>query len=101
MSGALLGEGAVQNNSFAQVLPGFAEKDGELLVRSPSVFREYWDRPEETRRAFTHDGWFKTGRSQQCPLGAIGGESLPLRLPSHMLGISVPSAQVPCSGTWG
>lgn len=44
-----------------QVLPGFAEKDGELLVRSPSVFREYWDRPEETRRAFTPDGWFKTG----------------------------------------
>lgn len=67
MSGALLGAGAVHNNSFVQVLPGFAEKDGELLVRSPSVFREYWDRPEETRRAFTPDGWFKTGRSSSVP----------------------------------
>ncbi|XP_055991563.1 malonate--CoA ligase ACSF3, mitochondrial [Sorex fumeus] len=44
-----------------QVLPGFAEKEGELLVRGPSVFREYWDRPAETRSAFTPDGWFKTG----------------------------------------
>ncbi|XP_059006731.1 malonate--CoA ligase ACSF3, mitochondrial isoform X5 [Mustela lutreola] len=43
------------------VTPGFKEKEGELLVRGPSVFREYWDRPEETRRAFTEDGWFKTG----------------------------------------
>jgi long-chain acyl-CoA synthetase len=34
--------------------------DGELLVRGPSVFKGYWNRPEETRDAFV-DGWFKTG----------------------------------------
>ena len=34
--------------------------DGELLVRGPSVFKGYWNRPEETRSAFV-DGWFKTG----------------------------------------
>lgn len=34
--------------------------DGELLVRGPSVFQGYWNRPEETRNAFV-DGWFKTG----------------------------------------
>src|SRR5208282_3099406 len=34
--------------------------DGELLVRGPSVFRGYWNRPVETRAAFL-DGWFKTG----------------------------------------
>ena len=34
--------------------------DGELLVRGPSVFQGYWNRPDETRDAFT-DGWFKTG----------------------------------------
>uniref|UniRef100_A0A2K6BDJ7 Malonate--CoA ligase ACSF3, mitochondrial n=1 Tax=Macaca nemestrina TaxID=9545 RepID=A0A2K6BDJ7_MACNE len=43
------------------VTPGLEEKEGELLVRGPSVFREYWNKPEETKSAFTLDGWFKTG----------------------------------------
>jgi len=34
--------------------------DGEVLVRGPSVFQGYWNRPEETQNAFV-DGWFKTG----------------------------------------
>lgn len=34
--------------------------DGEVLVRGPSVFHAYWNRPEETKNAFLHD-WFKTG----------------------------------------
>jgi malonyl-CoA/methylmalonyl-CoA synthetase len=33
---------------------------GELEVRGPAVFREYWQRPKETREAF-RDGWFRTG----------------------------------------
>jgi len=33
---------------------------GEIEVRGPQVFREYWGRPDETARAF-HDGWFRTG----------------------------------------
>ncbi|XP_047385378.1 malonate--CoA ligase ACSF3, mitochondrial isoform X2 [Sciurus carolinensis] len=44
-----------------KVTPGFEEKEGELQVKGPSVFREYWDKPEETKSAFTSDGWFKTG----------------------------------------
>jgi long-chain acyl-CoA synthetase len=35
-------------------------EDGEVLVRGPSVFQGYWNRPEETRSAMV-DGWFKTG----------------------------------------
>uniref|UniRef100_A0A673UMY8 Acyl-CoA synthetase family member 3 n=1 Tax=Suricata suricatta TaxID=37032 RepID=A0A673UMY8_SURSU len=49
------------NEMETRVTPGLAEKEGELLVRGPSVFREYWDKPEETRNAFTPDGWFRTG----------------------------------------
>jgi malonyl-CoA/methylmalonyl-CoA synthetase len=33
---------------------------GEIEVRGPSVFREYWRRPEATQAAF-RDGWFRTG----------------------------------------
>lgn len=33
---------------------------GEIEVKGPSVFLEYWQRPEETRSAF-RDGWFRTG----------------------------------------
>jgi len=40
-------------------------EDGEILVRGPSVFKGYWNRPEETQNAFVdgrnNDGWFKTG----------------------------------------
>jgi len=33
---------------------------GEIEVRGPSVFSEYWGKPEATREAF-HEGWFRTG----------------------------------------
>ncbi|WP_293374435.1 AMP-binding protein [Nevskia sp.] len=34
---------------------------GELCVKGPQVMRGYWNKPEENRKAFTADGWFKTG----------------------------------------
>jgi long-chain acyl-CoA synthetase len=43
-------------------------EDGELLVRGPSVFAQYWNRPDETRAVFS-DGWFKTG-----DIGHLDGE---------------------------
>jgi malonyl-CoA/methylmalonyl-CoA synthetase len=33
---------------------------GQVVVRGPQVFREYWRRPDATRAAF-RDGWFLTG----------------------------------------
>jgi malonyl-CoA/methylmalonyl-CoA synthetase len=33
---------------------------GEIHVRGPNVFLEYWNQPEATRDAF-RDGWFRTG----------------------------------------
>jgi len=34
---------------------------GELCVRGPQVMREYWNRPEETAKVFTEDGFLRTG----------------------------------------
>ena len=34
---------------------------GELAVRGPQVMPEYYNRPEETAKVFTEDGFFKTG----------------------------------------
>ena len=33
---------------------------GEIHVRGPTLFKEYWGRPDETRNAF-RAGWFSTG----------------------------------------
>nr|GEY46842.1 malonate--CoA ligase [Tanacetum cinerariifolium] len=34
---------------------------GELCVKSPSLFKEYWKRPEVTKDSFIEGGYFKTG----------------------------------------
>lgn len=34
---------------------------GELEIKGKNLFKEYWNKPEETKKSFTKDGWFKTG----------------------------------------
>lgn len=49
--------------TVGKILPNIEVRiaeDGEILVCGPSVFKGYWNRPEETKAAL-EDGWFKTG----------------------------------------
>jgi long-chain acyl-CoA synthetase len=34
---------------------------GEICIKGPQVMTEYWNMPEETRNAFTPDGYFRSG----------------------------------------
>lgn len=66
-------EGERRPGTVGQTLPGVevrlvnaegvdvdAGSPGEIEVRGPQVFSEYWDRPDDTAKAF-RDGWFRTG----------------------------------------
>ena len=80
--------GARKLNSVGKPLPGYEVKlaplegessapaplegfvaAGELQLRGPGVFREYWGRPEATAETFAPGGWFKTG-----DMGAVDAE---------------------------
>ncbi len=39
---------------------GEEDNSGEIEIRGPSVFQEYWGKPQATEKAF-RDGWFRTG----------------------------------------
>ncbi|WP_026969035.1 acyl-CoA synthetase [Algoriphagus terrigena] len=41
--------------------PVEAGQPGEIQIKGPSVFKEYWGKPEATAKSFTPDGWFQTG----------------------------------------
>ena len=60
MSNPYIGERRAGTVGFP--LPGISARiDGEeLLVKGPTVFAEYWRRPDATAAAFV-DGWFHTG----------------------------------------
>ena len=52
-------------------LPGVSARlvEGELQLKGPGVFSEYWRQPDHTRASFT-DGWFRTGDAAVIEDGA-------------------------------
>ena len=42
-------------------MPVPAGEPGEICVRGPQVMKGYWKRPDETAKAMTADGFFRTG----------------------------------------
>lgn len=56
------------------LIPESSEAAGEIQLRGPTIFKEYWRNAEATASEFTSDGWFKTGdvayrRSMPAPIG--------------------------------
>jgi fatty-acyl-CoA synthase len=50
-------EAAIIDDTGAELPPGTA---GEIAVRGPNVFREYWGNEAATREAL-HEGWYRSG----------------------------------------
>jgi len=51
-------EVSVQDDSGNILAQG---ETGEMCVRGPQVMKGYWQRPEETAKVISSDGWLKTG----------------------------------------
>ena len=50
--------------TIGKAVPGFDIKisdAGEVLIKGPAVFSEYYKNPEATAESFTEDGYFRTG----------------------------------------
>lgn len=64
-----------QFGSIGEVMPGVQVKidpgNNEILVKGKTVMSGYYNKPEETRKAFTEDGFFRTG-----DVGRLEGNTL-------------------------
>ncbi len=49
---------SIRNDSGRELALG---ETGEICVRGPQVMKGYWNRPDETAKVFTADGWLRTG----------------------------------------
>jgi fatty-acyl-CoA synthase len=53
----LIGDFKMVDEHFQETKPG---EVGEIVCRGPQAMKEYWRKPEETRKVF-RDGWYLTG----------------------------------------
>jgi long-chain acyl-CoA synthetase len=51
-------EAAILDDRGVEVAVGEVD---EICIRGPQVMKGYWNRPDETAKVFTSDGWFRTG----------------------------------------
>ncbi len=60
--------------TIGKIMPDIEVKisdDNEILLKGKTIFKGYYNRPEQTREAFTEDGFFRTGDA-----GALDGCNL-------------------------
>ncbi|WP_165041190.1 long-chain fatty acid--CoA ligase [Dysgonomonas sp. ZJ709] len=60
--------------SVGTIMPGVEVKLGEgdeILVKGKTVLREYYNKPEETAKSFTEDGFFRTGDAGRFENGVL------------------------------
>ena len=51
-------EAAILDDEGREVAIGEVD---EICIRGPQVMKGYWNRPDETAKVLTPDGWFRTG----------------------------------------
>ena len=57
-------DGHIGFGTCGKLVPGVEVKIGEefeIMVRAGSIMKGYYNKPEETAKVITQDGWFKTG----------------------------------------
>lgn len=61
---ALQGDTEANPNTVGRMCPGMElriDGSGEVLIRSPALFKGYYKEPEATAAALTSEGWLRTG----------------------------------------
>ena len=51
----------VDPDTFETIPESDLDRQGEIQLRGPTIFKGYWNNPEATAKEFTNDRWFKTG----------------------------------------
>jgi long-subunit acyl-CoA synthetase (AMP-forming) len=115
-AGAVNPTGRIKLGTVGPAAPGVELKldtDGELLVRSDVVMLGYRNMPEQTREAFTEDGWLRTGdigafdedgylrivdRKKEIIIGAGGKNMSPANIEAAIKSASPLIGQACCIG---